>query len=118
TMGHVSIGTPRRCTGMLFGLTLDRLEQQTKDTTHGIGAAGTAVATVYWRYTMQPDQSFDMHGQFPYATLFDCVTGGNLAGSGGPIVAFPTQLQHFVACHLVYVKPPRASAYTHGQYVF
>ncbi len=73
TMGHVSIGTPRRCTGMLFGLALDRMEQQTKDTTHGVGAAGSAVGNVYWRYTMQPDQSFDMHGNFPYATLFDSV---------------------------------------------
>ena len=43
TMGHVSIGTPRRCTGMLFGLMEDRMEQQTRDTTHGIGAAGSAV---------------------------------------------------------------------------
>jgi uncharacterized protein DUF4955/pectate lyase-like protein len=115
TMGHVSIGTPRRCTGMLFGLTLDRMEQQTKDTTHGIGAAGSAVGNVYWRYTMQPDQSFDMHGNFPYATLFDCVVGGNLASSGGPIVSFPNHLQHFVAWNFRHVKMPARIA-AKGQY--
>lgn len=106
TMGHVSVGTPRRCTGMLFGLMIDEMEQQTKDTTHGVGAAGSAVGNVYWRYVMQPDQSFDMHGNFPYATLFDCVVGGNLASSGGPVVSFPNHLRHFVACNFRHVNLP------------
>jgi hypothetical protein len=105
-MGHVSIGTPRRSTGLLFGLTSDLMEQQTKDSTHGIGAAGSAVGNVYWRYTMQADQSFDMHGNFPYATLFDSVTGGNLAGSGGPVVSFPNHLQNFVAWNFKHTKMP------------
>jgi hypothetical protein len=106
TMGHSSIGTPRRCTGMLIGLSADIMEQQTKDSTHGVGAAGSAVGTVFWRYTMQPDQSFDMHGNFPYATLFDSVVGGNLAGSGGPIASFPNHLQHFVAWNFRHSKAP------------
>jgi hypothetical protein len=98
------------CTGMLFGLTLDRMEQQTRDTTHGVGAAGSAVGNVYWRYTMQPDQSFDMHGNFPYATLFDSVVGGNLVSSGGPVASFPNHLQHFVAWNFRHVKMPERLA--------
>lgn len=116
TMGHVSIGTPRRSTGILFGLTSDLMEQQTKDTTHGIGAAGSAVGNVYWRYTMQPDQSFDMHGNFPYATLFDAVTGGNLTSSGGPIVSFPNHLQNFVAWNFKHTKMPARIASRKGVY--
>jgi hypothetical protein len=118
TMGHVSIGTPRRCTGMLIGLTVDQMEQQTKDTTHGIGAAGSAVGSVYWRYTMQPDQSFDMHGNFPHATLFDSVVGGNLANSGGPVVSFPNHLQHFVAWNFRHVNVPQRLADRNRPYDF
>ncbi len=99
TMGHVSVDDHRRSTGMLYGLMVDRMEHQggLRDTTHGIGAAGSAAATVFWRYEMQPEESFDMHGMYPYATLFDCVEGGNFAGSGGPVPSFPNHLQHFVA---------------------
>ncbi len=99
TMGHVSIDDHRRSTGMLYGLMVDRMEHSPglRDTTHGIGAAGSAAATVFWRYEMQPEESFDMHGMYPYATLFDCVEGGNFAGSGGPVPSFPNHLQHFVA---------------------
>jgi hypothetical protein len=99
TMGHVSVDDHRRSTGMLYGLMVDRMEHEPglRDTTHGIGAAGSAVATVFWRYEMQPEESFDMHGMYPYATLFDCVEGGNFAGSGGPVPSFPNHLQHFVA---------------------
>ena len=94
------------------------MERQTKDTTHGVGAAGQAVGTVYWRYTMQPEQQFDMHGMYPYATLFDCVTGGNLAGSGGPVAAFPNHLQHFVAWNFRHTKPPSGPGVRSGQYDF
>jgi hypothetical protein len=108
TMGHVSTDAHRRSTGMLYGLMVDRLEQQPqmRDTTHGIGAAGSAVGTVFWRYTMQPEESFDMHGNFPYATLFDCVTGGNLGGSGGPVPSFPNHLHHFVAWNFYQTRLP------------
>jgi hypothetical protein len=111
-------GTPRRCTGMLFGLAVDRMEQQAMDTTHGIGAAGSAVGTVYWRYTMQPDEAFDLHGNFPYATLFDDVVGGNLASSGGPVVSFPNHLQHFVAWNFEHTKAPDRFANHRGKYDF
>jgi hypothetical protein len=116
TMGHSSIGTPRRCTGMLIGLSEDVMEQQTKDSTHGVGAAGSAVGTVFWRYTMQPDQSFDMHGNFAYATLFDAVVGGNLAGSGGPIPSFPNHLQNFVAWNFRHTRPPARLKNKNGVY--
>ena len=108
TMGHVSIDAHRRSTGMLYGLMQDRLEHQPgfRDTTHGIGAAGSAVATVFWRYSMQLDEAFDMHGNFPYATLFDAVDGGNFAGSGGPVQSFPGHLQHFVAWNFNQRKVP------------
>jgi hypothetical protein len=78
TMGHVSVDDHRRSTGMFYGLVVDRMEHSPglRDTTHGIGAAGSAAATVFWRYEMQPEESFDMHGMYPYATLFDCVEGG------------------------------------------
>ena len=98
-MGHVSVDDHRRSTGMIYGLIVDRMEHSPglRDTTHGIGGAGSAAATVFWRYEMQPEESFDMHGMYPYATLFDCVEGGNFAGSGGPVPSFPNHLRHFVA---------------------
>ena len=116
TMGHSSVGTPRRSTGMLIGLSEDVMEQQTKDSTHGVGAAGSAVGTVFWRYTMQPDQSFDMHGNFPYATLFDSVVGGNLAGSGGPVASFPNHLQNFVAWNFRHTSVPARLKSRNGKY--
>ena len=120
TMGHVSIDAHRRSTGMLYGLIEDRLEHQDglRDTTHGIGAAGSAVGTVFWRYVMQPEESFDMHGGSPYATLFDKVDGGNLAGSGGPVVSFPNHLQHFVAWNFNQRKAPERFANNKGEYDF
>jgi hypothetical protein len=120
TMGHVSIDDHRRSTGMFFGLAADRLEHQPglRDTTHGIGAAGSAVATVFWRYEMQPEESFDMHGMYPYATLFDCVSGGNFAGSGGPVPSFPNHMQHFVAWNFEQRKAPARFANHKDEYDF
>ncbi len=98
TMGHVSLDDHPRSTGMLYGLMEDRMEHQDElvDTTHGIGAAASAVGTVFWRYTMQLNESCDLHGNFPYATLFDVVEGGNLSTSGGPVASFPNHLRDFV----------------------
>jgi hypothetical protein len=120
TMGHVSIDDHRRSTGMFFGLMVDRLEHQPglRDTTHGIGAAGSAVATVFWRYEMQPEESFDMHGMYPYATLFDCVEGGNFAGSGGPVPSFPNHMQHFVAWNFHQRQAPARFANHKNEYDF
>jgi hypothetical protein len=120
TMGHVSIDDHRRSTGMFFGLMVDRLEHQPglRDTTHGIGAAGSASASVFWRYEMQPEESFDMHGMYPYATLFDCVEGGNLAGSGGPVPSFPNHMQHFVAWNFNQRKAPARFANGKHEYDF
>lgn len=108
TMGHVSLDDHPRSTGMLYGLMEDRMEHQDElvDTTHGIGAAASAVCTVFWRYTMQLDESCDMHGNFPYATLFDAVTGGNLGSSGGPVASFPNHLRDFVAWNFYQRKAP------------
>lgn len=120
TMGHVSIDAHRRSTGMFFGLMEDRMEHQgnLRDTTHGIGAAGSAVATVFWRYTMQPKESFDMHGAAPYATLFDAVEGGNFSGSGGPVPSFPNHLKHFVAWNFNQRVAPAKFANKKGEYDF
>ena len=120
TMGHVSIGSSRRSTGMFLGLIEDRLEHQAglRDTTHGIGAAGSACASVFWRYTMQPEESFDMHGGNPYATLFDCVDGGNFSSSGGPVPSFPNHLQHFVAWNFNQRKAPAKFANHKNEYDF
>jgi hypothetical protein len=120
TMGHVSIDDHRRSTGMFYGLIVDGLEHQPglRDTTHGIGAAGSAVATVFWRYQMQPEESFDMHGMYPYATLFDCVAGGNFAGSGGPVPSFPNHMQHFVAWNFDQRKAPVRFANHKSEYDF
>jgi hypothetical protein len=120
TMGHQSIGSARRSTGMFFGLIEDRLEHQAglRDTTHGIGAAGSASASVFWRYTMQPEESFDMHGGNPYATLFDCVEGGNFSSSGGPVPSFPNHLQHFVAWNFHQRQAPARFANHKKEYDF
>ena len=120
TMGHVSVDDHRRSTGMFYGLMVDRMEhsQDLRDTTHGIGAAGSAVATVFWRYEMQPEESFDMHGMYPYATLFDCVEGGNFANSGGPVPSFPNHLQHFVAWNFDQRKAPARFANHKNGYDF
>jgi hypothetical protein len=105
-MGHSSIGTPRRCTGILVGLSKETPEQTGVHTNHSIGSAGSGVGHVFWRYTMHPDQSFDMHGMYPYATLFDRVTGGNLTTTGGPNASFPNHLKDFVVWNFRHVKEP------------
>lgn len=118
TMGHFSINEPRRSSGMLYGLTMDVMEQTGRDTTHGIGAAGQSNGIVYWRYAMQPDQSFDMHGRYPYATLFDAIKGGNMAGSGGPEGAFPNHLRDFVAWNFEHTRPIPKRGKNPGTYNF
>ena len=120
TMGHMAFDNLRRSTGILIGLMDDRLEHQKglKDTTHGIGVAGSAVSSVFWRYTMQVDESFDMHGNFPYATLFDRIEGGNFSGSGGPVQSFPNHLQHFVAWNFNQRKAPTKFANHKEEYDF
>ena len=120
TMGHMAFDNLRRSTGILVGLMDDRLEHQQglRDTTHGIGVAGSAVSSVFWRYVMQVDESFDMHGNFPYATLFDRIEGGNFSGSGGPIQSFPNHLQHCVAWNFHQRKVPTRFANHKNEYDF
>jgi hypothetical protein len=107
-MGHSSIGNPRRCTNLLIGLSLDDMKRNGSfNTTHGIGSAGSGAAVVYWRYDMADDESFDFHGMWPYATLFDAVTGGDLNNSGGPIPSFPNHAELFVGWNFKHTYEPK-----------
>ncbi len=38
----------------------------------------------------------DSHSWFPYANLYDIITGGKLDGSGGSTGSFPNHLRHLV----------------------
>lgn len=106
-MGHSSMGTPRRCTGILVGLSREILSEQTGvHSNHSIGSAGSGAGHVFWRYEMHPDQAFDFHGMFPYATLFDKVVGGDLTTTGGPNASFPNHLKDFVVWNFKHVKEP------------
>jgi hypothetical protein len=107
-MGHVSIGNPRRCTNLLIGLSADDMQRNgSRDTTHGIGSAGSGAGVVYWRYDMAHEESFDFHGMWPYATLFDVVVGGDLNNSGGPVASFPNHAELFVGWNFKHTYEPK-----------
>ena len=107
-MGHVSVGNPRRCTNLFIGLSVDDMQRNgSRDTTHGIGSAGSGAGIVYWRYDMAHEESFDFHGMWPYATLFDCVVGGDLNNSGGPIASFPNHAELFVGWNFRHTYEPK-----------
>ena len=77
--------------GVLAGLCLDQAQ-----CTHGPSVNQGAVGTVFWRWTIGPQEPIDNHSGRPFCTLFDRIDGGSLYGSSGGERDYPQHLRKLV----------------------
>ena len=64
---------------------------------HGANCMSYTTGTVYWKHNMYGFQAIDLHGDRPYANLYDNISGGVLTDAvGGGDKYYPHHLRHLV----------------------
>ena len=93
--GHNSLGV-QGSYGVLVSKLVDRAGT---GNWHGPGISNYAAGTVFHRNSWPAEVTFDAHGGFPYATLYDGARGGLVSaksGSGGSQGNIPNHMRHLV----------------------
>ncbi len=99
TVSNVKLSGKKAHAGIMITNSYGVLVKDSEDTAghhHGAGVAQWNSGGVYLRYRQAEAQRIDSHAYFPFASLYDEVSRGQIFGSGGNARHHPHHLDHMV----------------------